>query len=511
MRLDKDLAEKLPLELALDEALQRPGDFFPSRIAFAAAKRSPSIFRSIRTNLVRDWKQATAESVQVPKWGGGTRPAIDIALRDRLVLDGLIRHLKSEVVPGLVNWSPRGEERRRAEGNLVQGPVEYVLMTDVAAFYEYVDHDLLTDEMLDLTADEPAVMALAELLASLANKPRGLPQGPVSVGDLADIYLSMVDRRLVRDGYRLVRFTDDYRIAAESWLEAQRAQVRLETYLRDVGLVINAGKTRSPRSELYVSWETANRPEWAQEVADAVTAASPDTGESDEDGWIDVTEYSEIGFLPDGLDRESLLPQVEHDLAMVMGKPDFWGTSSNQGASRRLKLALPVLGKLGSLAPLEYLPKLIRSFPHLAMEVSLYLRDVVDGESSSEVLEALADTLESEGFLFDWQLGWFLHALVPATETLPTFLMDLATAQLYRSDAPWFVRGRAAAVMATEQKLPLGKELAQWLEEAPAATKPDFIAAASRQPDVAHIAGHLQEPGLREVPEAIKKLGVAWL
>jgi hypothetical protein len=86
MRLDKDLAEKLPLELALDEALQRPGDFFPSRIAFAAAKRSPSIFRSIRTNLVRDWKQATAESVQVPKWGGGTRPAIDIALRDRLVL-----------------------------------------------------------------------------------------------------------------------------------------------------------------------------------------------------------------------------------------------------------------------------------------------------------------------------------------------------------------------------------------------------------------------------------------
>lgn len=129
-----------------------------------------------------------------------------------MVLDGLIARVRSLVVPGLVNWSPRGEDRRKVQETLAAKDSAYVLMTDVASFYEYVDHDVLADELLELTGDESGVSALSGLLGELMRSRRGLPQGPLSVGDLADVYLSAVDRRLVRDDFELYRFTDDYRL-----------------------------------------------------------------------------------------------------------------------------------------------------------------------------------------------------------------------------------------------------------------------------------------------------------
>jgi RNA-directed DNA polymerase len=326
MKLDASLVGELDLEGALAGAMRRPGDFFPSRLGYAAAARAATFLPGLRAELKRDFSTHAAETVQVPKWSGGTRPAVDLAVADRILLDALVARLRPQIVDGLVGWSPRGQARMAAETGIVESGSVYVLMTDVAAFYEYVDHDLLADELMDLTGDEPAVSAVAEVLGGLMGR-RGLPQGPLSVGDLADVYLSAVDRRMIRDGHPVFRFTDDYRIPVASWGAARSAQIRLERYLRDVGLVINVGKTFSPRHELYVAWESKGRPPWLDELLSPATVDPAPNPDVDPDAAQFADEYDQIDYeIPEGADRPAIAERIVEDLRTQISQAEFWGT-----------------------------------------------------------------------------------------------------------------------------------------------------------------------------------------
>lgn len=516
--MDREIVAQLDLAGALEAAGKRPGDFFPSRLGFAAAARSDTLISRLSASLRADYDASPAESAQVPKWSGGTRPALDLAVQDRVVLDAVIARLRSLIVPGLVNWSPRGNDRREAEQRLTALQSAYVLMTDVAAFYEYVDHAILADELLDMTGDDVLVSALTTVLGDLMQSSRGLPQGPISVGDLADVYLSVVDRRMVRDGFDIYRFTDDYRLPINSWESGRAAQVRLEHYLRDVGLVINVGKTITPRYELYVRWEGESRAAWLDEMVNQATRAPAENegpATDDEEPSLVASEYESAEYeVPAGVDRRRVLARVEADFQSELEHAAFWGTPDNVRQSKRIRPALAVLASAGSTKMVGALPELLRSYPHLTMELSLALRQLISAEETAvAVLDGLNEVLSSEQVLFDWQVAWLLHAMVPAPAYLPTPLLAFAEARFHQEAAPWFVRARAAAVLATEGKLPLGSELQHLIDECPSATLPDLIGAAHWIPDGAgeSFVKSVKDPISRAVPAALDELGVQWL
>lgn len=130
-------------------------------------------------------------------------------------------------------------------------PPTYVVSSDVTACYEYVDHGLLTREVLARTGDSDGVEALTSLLAGLMGRSYGLPQQCGTSDILAEAYLSVVERRLLRQGLVVWRYNDDFRIAVGGWSDALNAVDALERECRSIGLALNDLKTVIRKGETY--------------------------------------------------------------------------------------------------------------------------------------------------------------------------------------------------------------------------------------------------------------------
>jgi hypothetical protein len=489
-----DLRARLEIGASIVAPEARFDDFFPSRVAAQGITAVPNEEQRLRSRLGRGYVPSRAQTLEVPKWSGGTRPVVDLTIQDRVVYHSVVSLIRSAIPDGIVNWTPSPEERVAREREIAAGDWEYVLRADVTAYYEYVSHALLEEELIDLTAEDEAVDLLIALLGHTQGRATGLPQGPKASGILADTYLSVVDRALARQGVTFLRFSDDYRVPTRSWREALRKQSNLERLLRERGLTLNSGKTRVPTRTKYA--------DWLDELSVPARHARDTTS----------TEYGGPPRPADASTR-ALRRAAEAVVADVAESPDYWGDSYEQ--SRRLVDAIRVLAPAKSRNPLEHFPGLYQSFPHLTKELTRYVRAQMGSGTETAALRAVATSVLDERYLFDWQLGWLFHAVPPAELNLPSKLMDAALSALEDPLLPWFARGRAAVLLSTEERLPLGQDYFAIFEEAPDATKPDLLAAVVNMPEskdrTAFVASTATTPVLRPLREFLETAAIQQL
>src|SRR5439155_666798 len=83
-------------------------------------------------------------------------------------------------------------------------------------------------------------------------------QGQIWATDmLSEFVIDIVGRRLLRKGHRVWRFNDDFRIAAQSWGDANRALEQIDSEVRSLGLALNDQKTFIQGRKRYEEWFTA--------------------------------------------------------------------------------------------------------------------------------------------------------------------------------------------------------------------------------------------------------------
>jgi len=196
------------------------------------------------------------EVVLARKQGRGARPCTMLGLKERLLYRGAVSLVEEVVGP-----SVRSQEAYEAFQNApadYEG-CQYVLKADVASYYQYVDHERLVDEVVARTGDDLAVTLSTELLAETSGRHFGLPQLS-SVSDvLADIYIDPVRRHLVREGFAVWSFADDFRVPVQSYDEALQALEATDEGARLLGLVLNEMKTATPGIDTYRAGLTAIR------------------------------------------------------------------------------------------------------------------------------------------------------------------------------------------------------------------------------------------------------------
>lgn len=190
---------------------------------------------------VGEFAPVPGQIVTVRKSGHGVRPVAELSIRDRVLYRALVRRWE-EVLPEPDRSSEAHEAFLKAPLGTDAAPT-YVVSSDVTACYEYIDHGLLAREVLARTGDSDGVEALTSLLAGLMGRSYGLPQQSGSSDVLAEVYLSVVERRLLRQGLAVWRYNDDSRIAVDSWSEALNAVDALERECRAIGLALNDLKT----------------------------------------------------------------------------------------------------------------------------------------------------------------------------------------------------------------------------------------------------------------------------
>ena len=149
--------------------------------------------------------------------------------------------------PGLSRMTAAHEiERLRNLG------YNWVVDADISSFFDTVDHPLLFERFRELCDDEELLKLISRWLTAPivdGQNPRtknttGLPQGCPISPMLANLYLDKFDERMEKEGFKLVRFADDFLILCKTKPAAEAALELSESALAELKLQLNNEKTR---------------------------------------------------------------------------------------------------------------------------------------------------------------------------------------------------------------------------------------------------------------------------
>lgn len=471
---------ELDLPGAVASEAERPPWGLPSTAIQRTLKRYAAEVADYTHGALRHGVELTgAEVIPVPK-PRGLRPLAVLSIEERIAYRALVAPLREALE---LRDRTYATFREFSAGPIQESNTEYIVRADVASFYQYVDHDLLHDEIVDQTGNAAVAQSISALLHGIQQRRIGLPQLYDPSDWLSEIAIDIVERRLLRAGYRTYRFNDDFRVAARSWAEANEAREALDHELRRLGLSLNDEKTFTQSREHYERWVDLPDQTWTSIVERlGLDIAEPE--------WGVFGDYQDtiVPLVEDELEDEVLPAAAEaHEdlrerwVGAAQRALDLWLESVSttrdrleESMNRRLlRQALGILTAAGSPLALEYCKPVLVWEPHFTYLVARYVRALTVAQSEY-VAELLAGWIDSDVYLNKWQQLWLLEPVLLLPSLSPTLVAWAKT--LLTQDNPDVVRARAAATLLYKRAVP-PSEVAGVYDAVRPAARPDCVAA----------------------------------
>lgn len=477
MRVNSSVLKRLDLTSAVESQLKRGIARFPSLIIDACLNKSSSLLTKEISATFEAGTSVSSETLTMPRKVFGLRPVSVTSISSRCLYQALVVAIEDglpEPTRATGNWAKHTSFGFERTG-------DYAVDVDVASYYEYIDHDRLTSELILRTMDVPVSQAIQCYLGELQGTTRGLPQMQYASDRLADAYLSILDRKLSRSGYSASRFVDDIRILANSWEHSNGIIEQAAEGARDLGLILATGKTSIAKISTLIEQQRKENEFYATHFAEARKALT--TLIITESNWYD-----------DNVEVEEIEPEDKEAAQRAVWDifNDWWLAVSEAGeggevgfqetrfVARNISALHDYNGRLSD----DILKELVFRNPTMLDQVVRYIiaRGLkFNGEESYKSLEVLT----SMGRQSPWAKLWFLSAIPSVPEWLiPGLEGSLGVwVEKQLDDRHETVRAEAAWVCAKSSRLPSSK-LAELYSIASPISQPALAACAKKQPGI---------------------------
>jgi RNA-directed DNA polymerase len=128
----------------------------------------------------------------------------------------------------------------------------WVVDADIKGYFDNIPQDQLLARVKEKIADRRVLGLLEKFLKQGVMEglngwtptESGTPQGAVISPLLANIYLNPLDHSMDAQGYKMVRYADDFVILCHTETEAREALVKVQAWMTLAGLTLHPEKTR---------------------------------------------------------------------------------------------------------------------------------------------------------------------------------------------------------------------------------------------------------------------------
>jgi hypothetical protein len=447
IQLAEPLLKRLKLEQSLRAERDRAQDRLPSRVAEdAVASHGRKYATWLAGACAAGFDPAPQEVMWMPKGPLRYRPLSALPLAERVVFRAFADDLARNVTP----LDAYQDSRDTFERSILEADDEFTHfgLADVASFYRYVPHSLLAERIIEATGRGDLANAVREFLRTAMQSDVGLPQNVGPSDQFADLVIGPVERRLIRRGYAVSRYNDDFRIAGRSNRAVRRGLEALQAELHEVGFTLNDSKTRILRRETFEAH--------VEQVAGA--------------------DYEDAGDIGDEPATTAILNSTTRMLRASLRQPPTGSRSRLQEATAldRVRRALRRLTRWKDPSALNQGQAIVNRYPSLTQQYAIYCAALAEDGSGAEVGRYLQRVFPRL-ILTWWQDLWLLQPIIagaPAGVRLRRWIVS----RVEGGDVPPMLRARAALAGASAG-LVSSETALRLVEILPEAARPDAIAA----------------------------------
>jgi len=187
--------------------------------------------------------------ILVDKGNGEARPLLIPTVNDRVAQSAVLQVTEPIFEAEFEHCSfayPKGRSVKQAVFQIKEYREKgytWVVDADIDAYFESIDHDLLLDRVRAIIIDSN-IFELVEMWikaevwdgTAITKLGKGIPQGSVISPILANLFLDQLDEELLGQGFKLVRFSDDFIILCKSPDKAREALEVTEDILDKLSL-----------------------------------------------------------------------------------------------------------------------------------------------------------------------------------------------------------------------------------------------------------------------------------